>query len=105
MMPIVFCASLPPWPSEYRPAEISCRRRNQLSTRKGELRRQIHETDTIISEARKKPSSGETKMNATVLNTPPPISWLAPALAITAPTMPPISACDELDGMPYHQVS
>ena len=29
----------------------------------------------------------------------------APALAITAPTMPPISACDELDGMPYHQVT
>ena len=27
-----------------------------------------------------------------------------PALATTAPTMPPISACDELDGMPYHQV-
>jgi hypothetical protein len=25
-------------------------------------------------------------------------------LAITAPTMPPISACEELLGMPYHQV-
>jgi hypothetical protein len=25
-------------------------------------------------------------------------------LGDTAPTMPPISACDELDGMPYHQV-
>jgi hypothetical protein len=25
-------------------------------------------------------------------------------LAITAPTMPPINACDELEGMPYHQV-
>ena len=33
------------------------------------------------------------------------ISAPVPALAITAPTMPPISACDELDGMPYHQVT
>jgi hypothetical protein len=28
------------------------------------------------------------------------ISALEPALAITAPTMPPISACEELLGMP-----
>ena len=27
-----------------------------------------------------------------------------PALATAAPTRPPISACDEDDGMPYHQV-
>ena len=44
-------------------------------------------------------------MNATVLSTPAAISAPAPALAMTAPTMPPISACDELDGMPYHQVT
>ena len=76
-----------------------------MSTRSGELRRKIHDTATIISEPSRKPSSGETKMKATVLKMPPPISWPAPALAITAPTMPPISACDELDGMPYHQVT
>ena len=35
-MPIVFCASLPPWPRLYRPAETSCRRRNRLSTRSGD---------------------------------------------------------------------
>jgi hypothetical protein len=34
------------------------------------------------------------------LNTPDAIRALAPALAITAPTMPPISACEELLGMP-----
>ncbi len=28
-----------------------------------------------------------------------------PVFATTAPTMPPISACDELDGMPYHHVT
>jgi len=27
-----------------------------------------------------------------------------PAFATTAPARPPISACDELDGIPYHQV-
>ena len=44
-------------------------------------------------------------MKATVLATPAPINLPAPALAITAPTMPPISACELLDGMPYHQVN
>ena len=39
------------------------------------------------------------------LQMPPTISEPAPALASTAPTMPPISACEELDGMPYHQVT
>ena len=44
-------------------------------------------------------------MNSTVFHTPAAISEPAPAFAITAPTMPPISACDELDGMPCHQVT
>ncbi len=43
-------------------------------------------------------------MNATVFRMPGQISGPAPALASTAPTMPPMSACDELDGMPYHHV-
>ncbi|MNV86252.1 hypothetical protein D3C71_1802690 [compost metagenome] len=57
-------------------------------------------TATIMREPSRKPSKGETKMNATVLRMPVEISALAPALAITAPTMPPMSACDELLGMP-----
>jgi hypothetical protein len=44
-------------------------------------------------------------MNSTVFHTPAAINAPTPALATTAPTMPPISACDELDGMPYHQVT
>ena len=32
------------------------------------------------------------------------ISDPVPALATAAPTSPPISACDEDDGMPYYQV-
>ena len=35
-------------------------------------------------------------MKTTVFQMPAAISAPAPALAITAPTMPPISACDEL---------
>src|SRR4051812_29501616 len=33
--------------------------------------------------------------------TPP----IAPALAIPAPANPPISVCEELEGIPFHQVS
>jgi hypothetical protein len=44
-------------------------------------------------------------MNSTVLPTPPSTSAPTPAFAMTAPTIPPINACDELDGMPYHHVT
>src|SRR5437867_2611273 len=104
MMPMVFCASLPPWPRLYRPADTSCRRRNQLSTRSGDELRNSQATISVSREPSAKPSAGDTKMNNTVFQMPAPISAPAPVLAITAPTMPPISACDELDGMPYHRV-
>ena len=71
-----------------------------MSTRAGLKRRKTQATTTIISEPSKKPNNGETKMKATVLSTPPATSEPMPDLAITAPTMPPISACDELLGMP-----
>ena len=105
MMPIVFWASLPPWPSEYSPAETSCARRNRLSTFSGDVRRNSQATPTISIEPRAKPISGETKMKATVFSTPAAISGWAPALARVAPTMPPMSACELDDGMPYHQVT
>ncbi len=38
MMPIVFCASLPPWPREYAAAEKSWPRRKKPSTRAGRQR-------------------------------------------------------------------
>ena len=37
--------------------------------------------------------------------TPVQITPCAPTAAIMAPTMPPIRACDELDGIPSSQVS
>jgi hypothetical protein len=75
-----------------------------LSTRNGDQRMQIQDTATISSEPSRKPSTGEMKMKATVLNTPESTSGPAPALASVAPRMPPISACELLEGMPYHQV-
>ena len=50
------------------------------------------------------PNIGESTMAAAVL--PSPVHTIAPspAFAVPAPTRPPISACDELDGMPSPQV-
>ncbi len=39
-------------------------------------------------------------MNATVLRIPGASSGAVPALASPAPIMPPISACEELEGIP-----
>ena len=49
------------------------------------------------------PSTGDTTMNSAVLPTP---DWMTPKppLHTPAPIRPPTSACDELDGRPYHQV-
>jgi hypothetical protein len=52
------------------------------------------------SEPSRKPSKGEMKMNATVFRIPAGISAQVPALATPAPTSPPISACDDDEGMP-----
>ena len=54
----------------------------------------------MSSEPSSMPSSGETKMNDAVLMMPAAISGAVPALAIAAPIMPPMSACEELDGIP-----
>ena len=41
----------------------------------------------------------------TFSTSPSPSIALAPSAANAAPTRPPISACDELDGSPKHQVA
>ena len=61
---------------------------------------QAQDTPTMSSAPSSMPSSGETKMNAAVLRMPGASSGAVPALAIVAPIMPPIRACEELDGMP-----
>lgn len=64
------------------------------------LRRNTHETMIIMMEPRTMPSKGEITINATVLITPAVISELVPDFAIAAPINPPISACDDEDGIP-----
>ena len=72
----------------------------ELASREGVDRLNTQATTIIMKEPSRNPSSGETKMNATVFHMPEAISAPEPALAMTAPTMPPMSACDELLGMP-----
>src|SRR5690349_376434 len=104
MMPIVFCASLPPWPSEYAPADSSCRRRNQRSMREGLERLKIHDTSTSSSPPSTKPMSGERKMKSTVMPMPSATSELNPAFATPAPMSPPMSACEDDEGSPKYHV-
>src|SRR5258708_23602348 len=100
MMPIVFCASLPPCPRLYSDEEKSCKRRKIRSTRLGVERTKIHEMARNRTEPRRKPSSGEMKMNATGLRMPAGIKAHDAALATPAPTSPRISACEDEEGMP-----
>ena len=51
------------------------------------------------------PTTGEMKINATIFQTPDAITAPNPALATAAPTNPPTSVCDELEGNPHHQVN
>ena len=50
------------------------------------------------------PSNGEMTMKMTVFSKLGPLTTLQPAFAMPAPTMPPISACEEEVGRPSHQV-
>src|SRR5580698_9609598 len=101
----VFCASLPPWPSEISDAAPNCSHSNVGSTVRGLARLNAHDTVSTRSNARKKPNSGESTMKAPVVKSPGHTIELSPALATPAPTSPPISACELLEGMPYHQVT
>src|SRR5690349_24724596 len=104
MMPMVFCASLPPWPKLYAAADSSCNRRNHRSMRDGAIRRKIHGTSTSSRPPRTNPRMGETKMNSTVLLMPADTSDEKPIFATAAPMRPPMSACDDDDGSPKNQV-
>jgi len=50
MIPMVFCASLPPWLTLSKAEDTSCRRRNHLSTRPGVDLRNTHEPVIASSE-------------------------------------------------------
>src|SRR4051812_42815903 len=104
MIPIVFCASLPPCPREYIDAETNWSQRKVASTAPGVARTKAQETASTRSRARQKPAKGDRKIAAAVFPNPVQTTALRPALAVPAPTIPPISACELEDGMPAHQV-
>src|ERR1700712_3682636 len=104
MIPMVFCASLPPWPSEYKDAETNCRMRKARSTANGVERTDAQDTIATRTSASRKPTSGDSTIASSVLVRPLQTAADNPALAMPAPTSPPISACELEDGIPSPQV-
>ncbi len=100
MMPMVFWASLAPWPRLKSAAETSCRRRNQRSTGPGAARRQTHSTVTMSRAPSAKPISGARTMNRAILSSPGRTRAPNPPLATPAPTRAPTRACETLIGRP-----
>src|SRR5688500_18225150 len=106
MMPIAFCASLLPCDSAMNDAETSCSLREVQSTVAVRQRLTIHSSASITMKLSVKPMSGESTSGTSTLPTSAlHLNAPTPAWATTAPQSPPMSACDELDGMPHHQVS
>src|SRR6266545_6224194 len=85
MMPIVFCASLPPWPRLYSDADTSCSRRNQRSTRWGVVRNNIQATVVISSMPSRKPNNGLATIATLIVKNPGPTSVWMPPFATAAP--------------------
>src|SRR5262252_5715030 len=83
---------------------MSCRRRNQRSTRDGGIQRNSHRINVIRDNPAPSPITGDRKMKMIVLVQPAGIIALNPAFATAAPAYPPISACDELVGSPKNHV-
>ena len=104
-MPIDFWASFEPCESAIGTRSSSCRRRAPRWTTVGRILRTIQVMRHISTNAATNPTSGETTSGTSTLSTSVP-QWnaLAPAWATTAPASPPTRACEELDGIPYHQV-
>src|SRR5476651_344799 len=104
MIPMVFCASLPPCPSEYSDAETNCRMRNARSTAYGVERTDAHDTIATSTSASKNPTTGDNTIASRVFDNPLQTAAESPALAIPPPTRPPIKACELEDGIPNAQV-
>src|SRR5882724_550223 len=104
MMPMVFCASLPPWPSEYSEAETNCRMRKARSTANGVERTDSQDTIATSTSASRNPTSGDSTIASSVLESPLQTAADIPAFAMPPPSSPPISACELDEGIPSAQV-
>src|SRR5207237_10828689 len=88
------------------PAGTRWRSRNPRPTAPGRRRPTILYTTTIDSAATVNARNGAITAGITTLPSSPfPWTALAPLATNVAPTTPPISACDELDGSPKYQVA
>src|SRR5712691_8004344 len=79
--------------------------RNQRSTANGVRLTKIQDTASTSTMASTKPSSGESTIAARVFDSPLQTTTATPALAIPAPSRPPTSAWELLDGMPKNHVT
>src|SRR5687767_7145629 len=107
MMPMLFCASFEPCANAIALADASCNARDPLLTDAGRiLRPRMNQIVPVMTKnASTNPKYGETTSGtSTFFTRVPQLKWLQPACVTTAPARPPMSACDELDGMPYHHV-
>src|SRR6476620_10486430 len=86
MMPMVFCASLPPWPSEYSEAETNCKMRKARSTANGVERTDAQDTIMTSTSASRNPTSGDSTIASSVLVSPVQTAAASPAFATPAPT-------------------
>src|SRR5438445_806240 len=70
MTPIVFWASLVPWPRLTSADDTSCSRRNSRSTGAGVARRKIQYIASMSANPSRRPISGDSTMNSRVLLMP-----------------------------------
>ena len=100
MMPMVFWASLVPWPRLKAAEEASWPTRKNLSTRWGRTRRKTQDTPTIRIAPTTIPISGDRTMKMPTFTRPLVMRAPGPALASPAPASPPMSECETLIGRP-----
>src|SRR5687768_6645027 len=128
MMPIVFCASFMPCAKPMPAADTSCALPKNAFTQRGRamrarkpplraMREMIANSSPITTKPAAKPSSGEENIGTTTFHSTPALlyqgspgcdqitEWkLLFAAATAAPQRPPISACEDEDGRPFHHV-
>src|SRR3984957_3359024 len=106
MTPIVFCASLVPCASETTQAEPTCPIRKPCLRAPSVSDLVIRYSSQVPQAATQAAMIGERMAGRPPWETSPCQSTaLPPAAAMVEPITPPISACEELDGIPSSQVS
>jgi len=92
MMPIVFWASLAPWPKETAAADTSCSPLNALASECTPHRRWMRAITAIATNATVKARAGDATMAITAVRTTPQLIAASPPAARPAPTSPPMIA-------------